>query len=214
MLITKKELERFTNSKVSQPHGVLGMHSVKKKGKSGVVVRAFLSNAVSCEIVDIEQENSPRYPMKKLTDDGFFEGFIEGRFASDVYIGPPATIGIDCSSVAPMLLVLPFCEKSFVVDGVSGDQVRLDFFGIVIDETRSEAAGARIVALTEIVFECGPSHHAAFCRESDVGTCSKIGVDGDADFIADSCSDISGVIEVGLEKITLAVDRLGYIGRL
>ena len=79
MLITKKELERFTNSKVSQPHGVLGMHSVKKKGKSGVVVRAFLSNAVSCEIVDIEQENSPRYPMKKLTDDGFFEGFIEGR---------------------------------------------------------------------------------------------------------------------------------------
>ena len=79
MLITKKELERFTNSKVSQPHGVLGMHSVKKKGKYGVVVRAFLSNAVSCEIVDIEQENSPRYPMKKLTDDGFFEGFIEGR---------------------------------------------------------------------------------------------------------------------------------------
>jgi 1,4-alpha-glucan branching enzyme len=79
MLITKKELERFTKSKASQPHAVLGMHPVTKRGKSGVVVRAFLSNAVSCEVVDIEQENSPRYPMEKLTDDGFFEGFIEGR---------------------------------------------------------------------------------------------------------------------------------------
>ena len=55
------------------------MHPVVKRGKPGVVVRAFLSNTVSCEVVDIEQEDSPRYPMERLTDDGFFEGFIEGR---------------------------------------------------------------------------------------------------------------------------------------
>ncbi len=79
MLITKKELKLFKDSNASTPHNTLGMHHAVKKGKSGLVVRAFLSDANSCEVVDIEQEDGPRYPMEKLSDDGFFEGFIEGR---------------------------------------------------------------------------------------------------------------------------------------
>ena len=79
MLITKKELKRFTDSKATEPHNSLGMHPVVKAGKPGLVVRAFLSNAVSCEVVDVENGEDSRYPMKKLTAEGFFEGFIEGR---------------------------------------------------------------------------------------------------------------------------------------
>jgi len=79
MLITKKELKQFTESKASEPHGTLGMHPAVKEGVAGVVVRAFLSNVISCEIVDIEHEDRPRFPMEKLSEDGFFEGFIESR---------------------------------------------------------------------------------------------------------------------------------------
>ncbi len=79
MIIAKKELESFRKAQMSTPHGALGMHPVKIKGKSGLVVRAFVSDAKSCEVVDIEDESQPRFPMKQLSKDGFFEGFIEGR---------------------------------------------------------------------------------------------------------------------------------------
>jgi len=81
MIIAKKELESFRNAEVSVPHGALGMHPVSVKGKSGLVVRAFVSDAKSCEVVDIEDESLPRYPMKRISEDGFFEGFIEDREA-------------------------------------------------------------------------------------------------------------------------------------
>jgi 1,4-alpha-glucan branching enzyme len=79
MIIAKKELEAFRKAQMSTPHGALGMHPAKVKGKSGLVVRAFVSDARSCEVVDIENEALTRYPMERLSKDGFFEGFIEGR---------------------------------------------------------------------------------------------------------------------------------------
>ena len=78
MIIAKKELEAFRKAQMSTPHGVLGMHPAKVKGKQGLVVRAFVSDAKSCEVVDIENEALIRYPMERLSEDGFFEGFIEG----------------------------------------------------------------------------------------------------------------------------------------
>ena len=78
MIIAKKELEAFRKAQMSTPHGVLGMHPAKVKGKRGLVVRAFVSDAKSCEVVDIENEALIRYPMERLSEDGFFEGFIEG----------------------------------------------------------------------------------------------------------------------------------------
>ncbi len=79
MLIAKKELESFRNASVAGPHGALGMHPVTVKKKSALVVRAFLSDAKSCEVVDVESDDGPRYPLKRLSEDGFFEGVIEGR---------------------------------------------------------------------------------------------------------------------------------------
>jgi len=78
MIIAKKELEAFRKAQMSTPHGALGMHPAKVKGKPGLVVRAFVSDAKSCEVVDIENEALIRYPMERLSEDGFFEGFIEG----------------------------------------------------------------------------------------------------------------------------------------
>ncbi|MEM9159948.1 MAG: 1,4-alpha-glucan branching enzyme, partial [Verrucomicrobiota bacterium] len=79
MLISKKDLKRFTESTVNAPHDFLGMHPVKSKGKHGVVVRAFISQVDSCEVVDLSTEDGLRYELKKIDDLGFFEGFIEGR---------------------------------------------------------------------------------------------------------------------------------------
>ena len=79
MLIAKKDLESLRNARANTPHGLLGMHVVTVKKKSAVVVRVFVSDARSCEIVDIESEDGPRYPLDRLSDDGFFEGVIEDR---------------------------------------------------------------------------------------------------------------------------------------
>ena len=79
MLISKKVLKQFRESEVSNPHDFLGLRLTESKGKRGLVARAFLSEAETCEVVDISQEDGPRYQLTKLSDDGFFEGFIEGR---------------------------------------------------------------------------------------------------------------------------------------
>lgn len=79
MLIAKPDLKRFTDSTINCPHDFLGMHPVKKGKKQGLAVRAFVSQAETCEVVDITQDDGPRYKLEKLDDAGFFEGFIEDR---------------------------------------------------------------------------------------------------------------------------------------
>ena len=81
MLISKLELTRFKEAKVATPHDVLGMHPYSKGGKRGILVRAFLSDAETCEVVDLSRENGPRYAMKQLDALGFFEVLIEERDA-------------------------------------------------------------------------------------------------------------------------------------
>ena len=76
MIVTKKELESITKVACSQPHAILGMHLQVRKKKS-LVVRAYLDDAVSCEVVDITSPDGPRYPLKRLSPDGFFEGIID-----------------------------------------------------------------------------------------------------------------------------------------
>ncbi len=79
MLISPQDLKKFQNSVVATPHDLLGMHPVEHGGKRGVVVRAFVSQVDTCEVVDIDDESRDRFPLKKLSEDGFFEGFIEER---------------------------------------------------------------------------------------------------------------------------------------
>ena len=79
VLIPKDQLDAITRVTCAQPHAVLGMHPVRHKSKDMLVVRAYLDAAETCEVVDIDAADGPRYPLKRLTPDGFFEGLIEER---------------------------------------------------------------------------------------------------------------------------------------
>jgi len=73
MIISKTELERLGSARHHHPHEILGMHPYKK----GLVVRAFLQDAISCEVVDVE--NDERFPLERINEDGVFEGTIPSR---------------------------------------------------------------------------------------------------------------------------------------
>jgi 1,4-alpha-glucan branching enzyme len=55
------------------------MHPHEKGTKSGLVVRAFLDDALTCEVVDVSVPDGPRYPLEKIGKEGFFEGLIPDR---------------------------------------------------------------------------------------------------------------------------------------
>ena len=76
-MIPRAELKRFLNATQAQPHDWLGMHPDAHGHSSGVVVRAFLRNAVACEVVD--PATGEAWPMKQLMPEGFFEIFIGSR---------------------------------------------------------------------------------------------------------------------------------------
>jgi len=76
--LPKTRLAQLLKAKEREPHAILGMHPVKSGGKKGVVTRAFIQNAKSCEIVILKNEaEEKRIPLKKIDDAGFFEGFTD-----------------------------------------------------------------------------------------------------------------------------------------
>ncbi|MGB0745231.1 MAG: GlgB N-terminal domain-containing protein, partial [Opitutales bacterium] len=78
MITTKAELDSITKVSCAEPHAILGMHPHKaKKGKDCLRVCAYLDDAQSCEVVDVENEDGQRYPLKKISKDGFFEGLLD-----------------------------------------------------------------------------------------------------------------------------------------
>lgn len=79
MIISKQELKQFHDAKVATPHDFLGMRPYSKGKKRGMLVRAFLSDAETCELIDVSVEDGDRYAMEKILDDGFFEVLIEER---------------------------------------------------------------------------------------------------------------------------------------
>ena len=83
MIISKKDLKELTDSRHSSPHDVLGMHPVVYNGSKGLVVRAYLSDANSCEVVRIDKKKEQRFPLERIEDSNLFEGFIEK--VSDVF---------------------------------------------------------------------------------------------------------------------------------
>lgn len=78
-IISKKEIQSFLTAQNARPHDLLGMHPCTVKGKPGLVVRAFIQNAESCEVVDLTADDLLTYPMQRLTPEGAYEVFIEGR---------------------------------------------------------------------------------------------------------------------------------------
>lgn len=79
VILSKTDLDSITQVSSKQPHAILGMHPCAVGRKSGLVVRAYLDDAKSCEVVDIKKPEGKRYPLERLTEDGFFEGFISRK---------------------------------------------------------------------------------------------------------------------------------------
>lgn len=75
--LSKSDFNRILEGRHHEPHSVLGMHPLSN-GK-GVVVRAFIKNAHSCEVVDVAPEGNRRYAMDRLADEGLFEVVIPDR---------------------------------------------------------------------------------------------------------------------------------------
>ncbi len=73
MIIAQDELDRIRNARHHHPHERLGMHPCN----GGVVVRAYLQDARTCEVVDVQTD--ARWPLQRLSEDGFFEGLLRDR---------------------------------------------------------------------------------------------------------------------------------------
>lgn len=76
MIISKGELESLLSARNSSPHTYLGLHPCELDGKTGLVARAFVRDAVTCEVVRIQKTTEKRFPLEQLDGAGFFEGFI------------------------------------------------------------------------------------------------------------------------------------------
>jgi 1,4-alpha-glucan branching enzyme len=79
VIIPPRELEAFLYNHQADPHGWLGMHSVAFKRRKGVVARAFVRGAVTCELIDLDAPGAPSHPMELLAPEGFFELFLPKR---------------------------------------------------------------------------------------------------------------------------------------
>ena len=76
MIVSRNDLESITHVTSDQPHAILGMHPCAVSRKKGLVVRAYLDDARSCGVLDASKPEGELYPLERLTEDGFFEGFI------------------------------------------------------------------------------------------------------------------------------------------
>ncbi|MHB1306190.1 MAG: 1,4-alpha-glucan branching protein GlgB [Limisphaerales bacterium] len=72
MILTAAELESLVAAQHRTPHDLLGMHVLGDA--SGVVVRALLQNASVVEVVPTHEKDRPTIPLKRLSDEGLFEG--------------------------------------------------------------------------------------------------------------------------------------------
>ncbi len=77
MLLSKAELQALLSASHATPHDCLGMHPVTRGKRKGVVVRAFVRDVETCEVVDLASEK--RYKMTRLANEGLFEKVILGR---------------------------------------------------------------------------------------------------------------------------------------
>ncbi len=72
MLLTAAELESLVNARSRTPHDLLGMHPLGDG--SGVVVRAYLANAATVEVVPVHEPAMPKIELQRLHESGLYEG--------------------------------------------------------------------------------------------------------------------------------------------
>lgn len=76
VIISNTELDSIVLARNSHPHSLLGLHSCEVGGKKVLVARAYLHDAVTCDVVRLGSKNEKRYPLDKLHESGLFEGII------------------------------------------------------------------------------------------------------------------------------------------
>ena len=54
LILSKTDLAALLGATHATPHSVLGMHPLTHKRSHGVVVRALVRDAVSCEVIDVQ----------------------------------------------------------------------------------------------------------------------------------------------------------------
>jgi len=79
VIISKVDLAALLQAKHATPHSVLGMHPLTRNRSHGVVVRAFLSGAEKCEVVELDAQPPKAHAMKREASEGVFEVFIAKR---------------------------------------------------------------------------------------------------------------------------------------
>ena len=90
-IISKSEQDALTRLETDAPHSLLGMHPLGGK-KGGVVVRAFIPNANSVRIEPVFEKDKPVIELKRIQDDGLFEGVTkacDSVYAYDLVISFP-----------------------------------------------------------------------------------------------------------------------------
>ncbi|MEO6569436.1 MAG: hypothetical protein ABIO94_11790, partial [Opitutaceae bacterium] len=73
VILSQSDLVSLLGAQHASPHSVLGMHPVTRKGVAGVVVRALVSGAETCAVVDLSDDEVK--PMTRLAPQGLFEVF-------------------------------------------------------------------------------------------------------------------------------------------
>jgi 1,4-alpha-glucan branching enzyme len=77
VILSQSDLVSLLGAQHASPHSVLGMHPITRKGSAGVVVRAMVSGAETCAVVDLADGEAK--PMTRLAPQGLFEVFIPKR---------------------------------------------------------------------------------------------------------------------------------------
>jgi 1,4-alpha-glucan branching enzyme len=78
------EIRKIVNTDHYDPFQVLGAHLIELKGKKAVAIRAFLPDAESAEVLELDGEDISRtHRMSKILDEGFFEVVVADR--TDVF---------------------------------------------------------------------------------------------------------------------------------
>jgi 1,4-alpha-glucan branching enzyme len=79
VIISKSDLTALIQARHASPHAVLGMHPHPRGRTPGLVVRALVSGAAGCEVVEAVAHPSEAWPMTRLAPEGLFEVFIPKR---------------------------------------------------------------------------------------------------------------------------------------
>ena len=69
VIVCKKDFDSITSLCCDNPHSILGMHPIEFNGKLSLVVRAYVPDAINCEIIDIEVPQGSRFKLQKISLD-------------------------------------------------------------------------------------------------------------------------------------------------